>query len=81
MSSQRIITVLPTKLVVLLSYNFLLHLRKKESMGMCFPSLEDLSFFLGVGMKVEHGRSASLPNMEQEDNGDQVNVTSSSSHL
>lgn len=50
-------------------------------MGMCFPSLEDLSFFLGVGMEVEHGRSASLPNMEQEDNGDQVNVTSSSSHL
>lgn len=28
-------------------------------MGICFPSLEDFSFFLGVGV-VEHGLSASL---------------------
>lgn len=52
----------------LLSYKFLLHFVKNASIGICFPSLEDFSFFLGVGA-VEHGRlSASLPNTE-DNNG------------
>jgi len=38
---------------------------KKASIGICFPSLEDFSFFLGVGV-VEHGLSASLLKTEDE---------------
>jgi hypothetical protein len=53
-----IVTVLP-KNMYQLSYTFLLHLRKKESIGICLPSLEGFSFFFCVGV-VEHGLSANL---------------------
>jgi len=39
---------------------------KKASIGICFPSLEDFSFFLGVGV-VEHGLSASLLKTEEDE--------------
>lgn len=37
-------------------------------MGICFPSFEDFSFFLGVGV-LEHGLSASLLDTIKDDNG------------
>lgn len=41
-------------------------------MGICFPSLEDFSFFLGVGVVVvEHGLSANLLKTVKDD-GDNV---------
>jgi hypothetical protein len=52
-----IVTVLPKNMYQL--YTFLLHLRKKESIGICLPSLEDFSFFFCVGV-VELGLSANL---------------------
>uniref|UniRef100_A0A0A9E5L3 Uncharacterized protein n=1 Tax=Arundo donax TaxID=35708 RepID=A0A0A9E5L3_ARUDO len=41
-----------------LFYKLFLRLAKKASIGICFPSLEDFSLFLGVGV-VEQGLSAS----------------------
>jgi hypothetical protein len=52
-----IVTVLPKNMYQL--YTFLLHLRKKESIGICLPSLEAFSFFFCVGV-VEQGLSANL---------------------
>ena len=44
----------------ILSYKFFLHFAKKASIGICFPPLEDFSFFLGEGVVVEHCFSASF---------------------
>ena len=37
-----------------------MHFAKKASIGICFPPLEDFSFFLGEGVVVEHCFSASF---------------------